>query len=133
MGTYGHPDLNTPNIDNLAKTGIKFTRAYTTCPLCTPARAGIFTGIYPHTAGAWTNNLPLGDNIKTMGQRFQDGDYRTAYVGKWHMGNDDSRRPGFDYWVSMKGQGSSYDPQINEDGERSVCNDSFRQFWIFSI
>jgi uncharacterized sulfatase len=89
IGTYGHPELDTPNIDNLAESGIKFTRAYTTCPLCTPARAGIFTGIYPHTAGAWTNNLPLGDNIQTMGQRFQDNGYRTAYVGKWHLDGHD--------------------------------------------
>jgi uncharacterized sulfatase len=89
VGTYGHPELDTPNIDKLAQTGINFSRAYTTCPLCTPARAGIFTGIYPHTAGAWTNNLPLGDNIKTMGQRFRDGGYRTAYVGKWHLDGHD--------------------------------------------
>jgi uncharacterized sulfatase len=89
VGTYGHPELDTPNIDSLAKTAVKFTRAYTTCPLCTPARAGLFTGIYPHTAGAWTNNLPLGDNVKTMGQRFQDGGYRTAYVGKWHLDGHD--------------------------------------------
>ena len=89
IGSYGHPGMNTPCIDQLARTGTQFARAYTTCPLCTPARAGIFTGIYPHTAGAWTNNLPLGDNIKTMGHRFQDAGYRTAYVGKWHLDGHD--------------------------------------------
>jgi len=89
VSTYTGLELGTANIDNLARTGIKFTRAYTTCPLCTPARAGIFTGIYPHTAGAWTNNLPLGDNIKTMGQRFRDNGYRTAYIGKWHLDGHD--------------------------------------------
>jgi uncharacterized sulfatase len=89
VGTYGHPELDTSNIDGLAETGVKFARAYTTCPLCTPARAGIFSGIYPHTAGAWTNNLPLGDNVKTMGQRFRDAGYRTAYVGKWHLDGHD--------------------------------------------
>jgi len=89
VGAYGHPELDTPNIDNLAKNGAKFTRAYTTCPLCTPARAGIFTGVYPHSAGAWTNNLPLGDNMKTMGQRFRDNGYRTVYIGKWHLDGHD--------------------------------------------
>jgi uncharacterized sulfatase len=89
VGAYGHPELDTPNIDGLAEAGITFTRAYTTCPLCTPARAGIFTGIYSHTVGAWANNLPLGDNIKTMGQRFRDSGYRTAYVGKWHLDGHD--------------------------------------------
>jgi uncharacterized sulfatase len=89
VGAYRDPALDTPNIDGLAKSGTTFSRAYTTCPLCTPARAGIFTGIYSHTSGAWTNNLPLGDNIKTMGQRFQDNGYRTAYIGKWHLDGHD--------------------------------------------
>ena len=89
IGAYGHPELRTPDIDRLAETGIKFERAYTTCPLCTPARAGMFTGIYPHTAGAWTNNLPLGDNVKTLGQRFRDGGYDTAFIGKWHLDGHD--------------------------------------------
>jgi uncharacterized sulfatase len=109
IGAYGHPELRTPNVDRLAETGIKFERAYTTCPLCTPARAGLFTGIYPHTAGAWTNNLPLGDNIVTMGQRFQDGGYHTAYIGKWHLDGHDyfgtGRCPeGWDpaYWFDGK-------------------------------
>jgi uncharacterized sulfatase len=89
ISAYGHPDLETPNIDSLASTGTKFTRAYTTCPLCGPARAAIFTGIYSHTAGTWTNNLALGDNVITMGRRFRDGGYRTAYVGKWHLDGHD--------------------------------------------
>ncbi|MFN2271916.1 MAG: sulfatase-like hydrolase/transferase [Anaerolineae bacterium] len=89
IGAYGHPELDTPNIDGLASTGTKFSRAYTTCPLCGPARAAIFTGIYSHTAGTWTNNLALGDNIQTMGQRFRDGGYHTAYVGKWHLDGHD--------------------------------------------
>ncbi|MFN2155417.1 MAG: sulfatase-like hydrolase/transferase, partial [Anaerolineae bacterium] len=109
VGAYGHPELRTPNIDRLARAGVTFTRAYTTCPLCTPARAGLFTGIYPHTAGAWTNNLPLGDNIKTMGQRFADAGYHTAYVGKWHLDGHDYFGtgicpPGWDehYWYDGK-------------------------------
>jgi uncharacterized sulfatase len=89
VGTYGRPELRTPNIDGLARTGIQFNNAYTTCPLCTPARAGLFTGIYSHTSGAWTNNLPLGDNIRTMGQRFRDSGYRSGYVGKWHLDGHD--------------------------------------------
>ena len=89
IGAYGRPELRTPNIDRLAEIGVMFERDYTTCPLCTPARAGIFTGIYPHTAGAWTNNLPLGDNVITMGQRFTDAGYHTAYIGKWHLDGHD--------------------------------------------
>ncbi len=89
VGAYGHPELRTPNIDRLAQSGTLFQRAYTTCPLCTPARAALFTGLYAHTSGPWTNNLALGDNIATMGQRFRDQGYRTAYVGKWHLDGHD--------------------------------------------
>ena len=89
VGCYGRPDLQTPHIDALAQTGLRFENAYTTCPLCTPARAGLFTGIYAHTSGPWTNNLPLGANIRTMGQYFQAGGYHTAYSGKWHLDGHD--------------------------------------------
>lgn len=89
VGTYSYPDLRTPNLDHLAEEGIKFNRAYTTSPVCTPARSGIFTGIYPHTNGAWANDLPLGDIIKTMGQRFEDNGYHTVYIGKWHLDGHD--------------------------------------------
>jgi uncharacterized sulfatase len=118
IGAYGHPELETPNIDGLAETGVTLTRAYTTCPLCTPARAGIFTGIYPHSAGAWTNNLPLGDNVITMGQRLRDGGYRTAYVGKWHLDGHDYFGTGIcpdgwdeDYWYD----GRRYLDELNEE------------------
>ena len=109
IGAYGHEGVQTPNIDRLAQNGTLFSRGYTTCPLCTPARSGMFSGIYPHTNGAWTNNLPMGDNIKSMGQRFQDHGYHTAYTGKWHLDGHDyfgtGRCPeGWDsaYWYDGK-------------------------------
>ena len=118
FGCYGHPELDTPNIDRLAQTGVRFERAYTTCPVCTPARAGLFTGIYPHTAGAWTNNVALGDNIKTMGQRLRDSGYRTGYVGKWHLDGHDYFGTGIcpdgweeEYWYD----GKRYLDQLSEE------------------
>ena len=129
VGAYGHPELGTPNIDRLAETGTKFERAYTTCPLCTPARAGLFTGIYPHTSGAWTNNLPLGDNVKTMGQRFADVGYATAYIGKWHLDGHDyfgtgRCPPGWDpaYWFD----GRNYLDELAAEGNGS---DRFITLW----
>ncbi|MBL4869283.1 MAG: sulfatase-like hydrolase/transferase [Pseudomonadales bacterium] len=83
--SYAKKGLMTPNLDKLASDGIKFNRAYTTCPLCTPARSALFTGNYGNFNGAWANHLAIGDNIKTMGQRFRDGGYKTAYTGKWHL------------------------------------------------
>jgi len=89
VGCYGRTDVQTPHIDALARGGLRFENAYTTCPLCTPARASLFSGIYAHTAGPWTNNLPLGANIRTMGQYFQEAGYHTAYSGKWHLDGHD--------------------------------------------
>jgi uncharacterized sulfatase len=103
LGCYDHPaaealgdgarairrELRTPRIDQLAAGGIAFERAYTTCPLCTPARAALFTGRAAHAVGAWANNQPLGANVRHMGQRFRDAGYRTAYSGKWHLDGHD--------------------------------------------
>ena len=105
IGCYGRPEMRTPNIDRLASQGIKFERAYTCCPVCGPARSSIFTGNYPHTTGVLANNIPLGMNIKTIGERLHDAGWHTAYIGKWHLSGtdyfDDGRcPPGWDpeYW-----------------------------------
>ncbi len=89
LGCYGHPELRTPRLDGLAAEGITFDRAYTTSPLCTPARAALFTGRYPQNCGAWVNGLPLGTSFPHLGQRFRDLGYRTAYTGKWHLDGHD--------------------------------------------
>lgn len=109
VGCYGHPDLRTPNIDRLAREGIRFDRAYTACPVCGPARSAIFTGTYPHTNGSWGNDMALGDNIKTIGQRLRDNGFSTAYIGKWHLDGTDyfgnGRCPDgweADYWFDMR-------------------------------
>jgi len=105
VGCYGRPEMKTPNIDALASQGIKFERAYTCCPVCSPARSSIITGNYPHTTGVLANNLPLGANIKTIGERLHDAGWHTVYIGKWHLSGtdyfDDGRCPsGWDpkYW-----------------------------------
>lgn len=89
LGKSGNGFVDTPNIDRLAEEGVLFNRAYTTCPLCTPARAGLFTGQYSHNAGAWANDLPLGETVKTIGSYFKREGYRTAYIGKWHLDGTD--------------------------------------------
>ena len=89
IGAYGVAGLHTPNLDALAVRGVRFDRAYTSCPVCTPARAGIFTGMMPSSTGAWANDMPLGSNVATLGQRLQRHGYRTAYVGQWHLDGHD--------------------------------------------
>jgi uncharacterized sulfatase len=112
LGCYGHPELRTPRIDGLAADGITFDRAYTTSPLCTPARAALFTGRYPQNCGAWVNGLPLGTSFPHLGQRFRDLGYRTGYTGKWHL-------DGHDYFGSGRCP-DGWDERFWYDGRRHL-------------
>lgn len=121
VGCYGNSDMKTPNLDKLASEGIRCDRAYTTQPVCAPARSAIFTGTFPHTNGGWSNCLALGDNVKTIGQRLRDNDIHTAYIGKWHLDGGDyfglGKCPdGWDdkYWYDMR----CYLEELTEDERR---------------
>ena len=101
--------LKTPCLDRLAEQGISFSNAYTTQPVCQPARSAIFTGLYPHSCNSWTNCTALSQDVKTIGQRLRDHQVRTAYIGKWHLdGGDyfglgkcpDGWNP--EYWYDMR-------------------------------
>jgi N-acetylglucosamine-6-sulfatase len=118
LACLGHPWLVTPNIDRLAKEGMTFTNAFVTTPLCSPSRASYLTGRWAHSHGVLDNtgHNELSHKLVTFPALQQKAGYETAYVGKWHMGNDDSARPGFDHWVSFKGQGQYFDPVINVNG-----------------
>lgn len=119
IGCMGHPFSKTPNIDRIAKEGILFQNAFATTPLCSPSRASFMTGQYVHTHGIIDNTERSAQShrLVTFPKLLHDGGYETGFIGKWHMGNDDSRRPGFDYWLCMKGQGTTFDPELNQDGK----------------
>lgn len=109
LGCYGNPVLKTPHLDRLAAQGVRFSKAYTCQPVCGPARSAIFTGVFPHSNGSWGNSQPLGDNVKTIGQRLCDQHFHTAYIGKWHLDGSDyfglGQCPdGWDkkYWFDMR-------------------------------
>ncbi|MBK9706141.1 MAG: sulfatase [Acidobacteria bacterium] len=119
IGVAGHPFIKTPSIDRLAREGVIFRNAFMTTPLCSPSRASFLTGQYAHTHGI-TDNLDraaASHQLVTFPRLLHQSGYETAFIGKWHMGNDDKPRPGFDRWVSFKGQGTYHDPDINEDGK----------------
>lgn len=78
--------VSTPHLDRLAKEGVMCTRAYATSPVCSPCRAAMITGRYPHTVGVPTNNLILDRSAPTLADRLNDAGYRTAFFGKWHLG-----------------------------------------------
>lgn len=119
LSCAGHPFARTPHIDRIAYEGVRFRNAFCTTPLCSPVRACLLTGLHTHHHGILdnTNRSAKSHQLKTFPQTLQKNGYHTGYVGKWHMGNDDTARPGFDYWVSMKGQGTSFDPTLNINGK----------------
>ncbi|MBI4559532.1 MAG: sulfatase [Candidatus Hydrogenedentes bacterium] len=120
LGCMGHPFLQTPNLDALAAEGVLFENAFVTTALCSPSRACILTGQYAHRHGVVDNVSPFPPENVTFPELLQNQGYRTAFIGKWHMGGaSDAPQPGFDRWVSFKGQGVYYDPQFNVDGQHT--------------
>jgi len=118
MRVAGHPFIDTPHMDRVAREGARFLNAFATTPLCSPSRASFLTGQYAHTHGIIDNTARPSDTLRTFPAELQRAGYRTGFFGKWHMGNDDSPRPGFNHWVAMPGQGEALDPSLNVDGER---------------
>ncbi|HJU66419.1 MAG TPA: sulfatase [Gemmatimonadaceae bacterium] len=122
FGAAGHPWLETPNIDRLAAEGAYFANSFHAVPLCSPNRATLLTGQYPSQHGIIDNvaRSRLSHRLETFPAALQKVGYQTAFLGKWHMGNDPTPRPGFDYWSGLPGQGRSVDPELFENGRLSV-------------
>lgn len=87
LGAYGHPNIRTPNLDRLAAGGMRFQHAYLTTNSCSPSRASILTGKYPHNTGAEQLHWPLPADTRTFAQVLKSQGYYTAAAGKWHLGN----------------------------------------------
>lgn len=128
VGCYGNPKMKTPNLDNLAREGIRYENAYTCQPVCGPARSALFTGIYPHSNGMVTNGVPLGENVKTIGQRLTDNGIQCGYIGKWHLDGGDYFGLGQcpdgwneEYWYDMK---CYLDELTDDDKVRSRQSDT---------
>lgn len=110
------PWVKTPNMDRLAAGGVRFRNAFVTLSLCSPSRAAFLTGRYNHVNGITNNNTPFPAEAVTFASLLRAAGYRTAYIGKWHMGNQKGPRPGFDYSASYVGQGRYQDCPFEIDG-----------------
>ncbi len=139
VGAYGNKAVDTPNLDKLADDGILFKRAYTSSPLCTPARAGIFSGLHPQVTGAWCNNTATSKNIPLMGTIFRDAGYRAAYTGKWHLegGNyfgDGEPDGGFepDWWYDGRRYAEDIGKEMFAAYRKAKTSDTLRK-WGFTI
>jgi N-acetylglucosamine-6-sulfatase len=119
LACTGHPFAQTPHADRLARQGALFSNAFSVTPLCSPSRASFLTGQHAHQHGIIdnTDRSPRSHALVTWPRLLHDSGYETAFLGKWHMGVDDSPRPGFDHWVSFPGQGESNDPPLNINGK----------------
>lgn len=117
----GGPEfLETPNMDRMAHQGAHVVNAFVSTSLCSPSRASILTGQYMHHHRVVDNQRPVPEGTTFFPRHLQKAGYATAFVGKWHMGHEhDDPRPGFDHWVSFRGQGTYFDPILNVDGNRS--------------
>src|SRR5262249_43094954 len=128
LGCQGCKDVPTPNIDSLAKNGVRCTSGYVSCPVCSPTRAGLMTGRYqqrfghefnpgPAKAAAPNFGLPLSE--ATMAQILRGLGYRTGLIGKWHLGYRPEFHPmkrGFDEFFGFLGGAHSY---INSEKDPS--------------
>jgi arylsulfatase A-like enzyme len=119
FGAGGHPYLETPHVDRLAREGALFERAFHTTPICSPNRASIVTGQYASRHGIIDNVArdAMSHRLPNYHLELQRLGYETVHLGKWHMGNDGKPRPGYDRWVSFDGHGRIVDPVFNVDGE----------------
>ncbi len=119
IGLGGSKYLKTPNIDRLGKEGVHFRNMFCTTSLCSPSRASILSGLYAHTHGVTDNFTEYPTGFKSFPMVLQAAGYDTAYIGKWHMGEEnDEPRPGFNWFVTHKGQGKYFDTEFNLNGQR---------------
>jgi choline-sulfatase len=134
LGAYGNKEIRTPNIDTLARMGVRFTNSYCATPICSASRATLFTGRLPRQHGIHDfltdtpiENPPQGQKAPPpsfekeilISDVLAGAGYSCGYVGKWHMGNDSRPGHGFGYTYTMTGGSRSYtDPVMFRNGER---------------
>jgi len=129
LGTYGNPDVKTPNIDRLANEGLRFTRAFTVHGMCSPSRATLLTGLLPshHGVQDWLDDEEMknwpGDwnairEYRTLPYTLKNRGYQTSLIGKWHLGQPRLPDEWFDYWVTFN-LGHTLDFWNNEINDNS--------------
>jgi arylsulfatase A-like enzyme len=119
ISAYNDPRklIDTPNIDRIARQGMRFDRCIVPNSICGPSRATVLTGKYSHANGFYNNagNMKFDGSQTTFPKLLKAAGYQTAIVGKWHLVSDPT---GFDYWHILPGQGIYYNPPMIDNGKR---------------
>jgi arylsulfatase A-like enzyme len=133
LACYGGFKVPAPNLNKLASESVIFERAYVTHPVCTPSRSALMTGTWPHINGCTRNSVPLDRRFLVFPQLMQHSDYDTAYMGKWHLGEDGPAGRGFHEWISTDDHGD-YTNFITDAGVKPDKPDGrFSEFAISSL
>ncbi len=120
LSVNGNPYVKTPNLDRLAAEGCNFTNAFTVSGVCSPSRAEFFTGKYGHQCGApqiiWDNHT-FRMNETPFPAVLHDEGYYSAHIGKWHLGEGQKKKKGYDYWAGFEWLGSFFNSTLHVNGK----------------
>lgn len=123
LAAYGNERITMPHLDGLASRSTVFERAYVTQPVCTPSRASLLTGLYPHTHGSVLNNTPLARDTKCLPEMLEPNQWATGYMGKWHLGDEVFAQHGFEEWISIEDGYHAYFRPDREPETRTSYHD----------
>lgn len=124
LACYGNSKIQMPNLNSLADRSVVFSEPYCCQPVCTPSRGSLMSGLYPHTHGAVTNNVPIPEDVPCMPELLSPErrkQYTAGYMGKWHLGDEIFRQHGFDEWVATE----EYTAYFSEKRDRNANSDYF--------
>lgn len=124
--------FKTPNMDRLAARGVRFTKAYTSQPICVPARCSMLTGLMPHQTGVYYNISENRMNGEPLSRAFAGGGYDTAYMGKWHIEHDPDDRAWHGFQTTAHLRGNNLDEDIEAPIREFLLKDRDQPFFLFA-